>query len=882
MTPPCARYLPGAAADRFKGKRCESIAQLPNIPSHSGFRYVENRNGNTLARACANVPHARSCNVQKSEPQNLPLPGAARVSLLRPDVFERIERLIDAAGQAGALLNEVVHAGRVALPRVDACLLAADEVCRGRIEATERLWLLLRSGERSRRSRTPAALLNQIAGGTQERPPRFIRGDRLVNLIFGTVRAARTPEEADAMLDAVCNLIDPLLLLEYAAHALEEAARGQLSPLRALEVSHHMRTAGPAEDQPVLGGSGHVWVRPVLYDWKIADLTRSWPSVADLWGCAGEAPKWASSINKLAAPYVIESISNRSACAGELIRIHGHNFGPSGRVQFQGPDAGDPDAAADTGSVGGVEAVLWTDSLIEVVVPVWARSGELRLLAYHTILEPCLRLDVYHLGNSIRFRGGRPYIHALEVNGRDFKAWVPPLAPATVSWHTSTDFSVPQSIFEPWDIVVGGGTVRLDITNKYQPEVAPWHDSNLPAGLSSLIWLPPPVSAPTEFTLKLTASGHCGESIRELSVLVIDRPTLKVEGIEVTQGIQVFSLSGARNTLPTVAGKDTIVRVYVSANRALWPNAKLPNVTAALNVNNILFAPINGTSAGSSTGGNPFLELGHASFIDRRNANASFNFRIPAALSNGTRTLSVSVWGTDEIGVLKASDSIPWTWHSKSALRFRYVRVNFKGTMPTDDEARRTAIRAVELLPFPATDIAPAWLSQWNTSVTNLSTSKGKQTLLDHLHDQHNCTASEWLFPWEDDCPEGDGAYWLGVVSDNIGGKAKTGDNTAVVASVDFDGQGDSAAHELGHNLCLAHVNQGCDGTIPDESNLCGSPGKGYASLPLNGAITEVPFDVSRNATVTETAPKVVCDLMSYACTRWISPTHWQRLFDHP
>src|SRR6185295_17917170 len=135
-----------------------------------------------------------------------------------------------------------------------------------------------------------------------------------------------------------------------------------------------------------------------------------------------------------------------------------------------------------------------------------------------------------------------------------------------------------------------------------------------------------------------------------------------------------------------------------------------------------------------------------------------------------------------------------------------------------------------------------AWLTTWNTSA-DLTTDDGKSKLLDNLMDQHNCTFSEWLFPWEDDCPDDDGALWVAVVPANVGGRARAGKNTCYAGWAQAGKA--PAAHEIGHLLCLQHVNQWCGtGEHPDPSTSCVPfEGKGYASLPIDGLIVHVIFD---------------------------------------
>jgi len=119
----------------------------------------------------------------------------------------------------------------------------------------------------------------------------------------------------------------------------------------------------------------------------------------------------------------------------------------------------------------------------------------------------------------------------------------------------------------------------------------------------------------------------------------VNAPTsnLSIAGVEATQAIQFFNfngqasgVSGDNNTVPMVAGKDTILRVYVettaspgfptptSVSGKVYQISPLPALT-----------PING----------PIPAVPSTS-IDRGNANHTLNFRIPAQSAGVAGTTS--------------------------------------------------------------------------------------------------------------------------------------------------------------------------------------------------------------------------------------------------
>ena len=68
-------------------------------------------------------------------------------------------------------------------------------------------------------------------------------------------------------------------------------------------------------------------------------------------------------------------------------------------------------------------------------------------------------------------------------------------------------------------------------------------------------------------------------------------PKLNWDGIEITQGIQIFGRSDVdkseRNTVPTIADKDTVVRVYLSSDRSGFDNDRMHDITGILEVEQI-------------------------------------------------------------------------------------------------------------------------------------------------------------------------------------------------------------------------------------------------------------------------------------------------------
>jgi hypothetical protein len=261
-------------------------------------------------------------------------------------------------------------------------------------------------------------------------------------------------------------------------------------------------------------------------------------------------------------------------------------------------------------------------------------------------------------------------------------------------------------------------------------------------------------------------------------------------------------------------------------------------------------------------------------------------------MCTGVQWLLVNVWGDPverppygKPERPKAVDSLTAGWIAVPSYKVRFVRVQVGGTPPPGmmnvlsvPAAMSLVVRGFDLLARPADDIAEAPLGVWNTSL-DVNDRDDRSELLTHLHDQHNCSFFEWLGFDDDECPDDDGAAWIGLLPRDVGGATRdmswpTYTHNTCVAGI----RRTTIAHELGHTLALNHVNPnlGCP-TKPEDP---------YDLLPNNGLITaRDTFDPDPAVATSGTAVQVVpagqpglFDVMSYACTKWISRFNWFRM----
>jgi hypothetical protein len=768
--------------------------------------------------------------------------------------------------RASRAARRAFDAAVVAVDMADACLIEADAVLSGSLVASDRLWLLLRSRTRQPVSAATALIAGSILGEVRIEEPRIIDGQRLVALVAGTVRAANTPSEAEAMLDALSRVMDPLFVLEWLGHAIVAAEDGRTSLIEAFGSWYVALSHGGAGEPPdPQFEPDRIWQRRPDYDeaaWVgiVGSVMDRWKFP---WPCVDAAHRSMSRVDLFGPRYAIDSITSPFACPGDTLIVRGTGFGLSGTVRFPVPDHDDPESASAL--PGGVAARRWTDTEIEVKVPTWARAGDLSLMSVTRVTDICFTIDVCRLGNTVSFHGGLPRILAWRLTGASERGWIEPGADVNVSWSTTR------------------ASINVEVRDAQAPPGAPalWRFG--PAqGTGSVPWRAPVVTAPTRLVASITATNMCGSVSKTLPFALTIPARLEIVGVEVTQGIQTFPIRGdtsRRNSVPVVANKDTILRVFVSADRSRWFNDRLTHFSAAVSVDGRLFRPINRAAPGAERGlllNDAYLDLGPTWAIDRADTDSSFNFRIPKEHCRGTKTLVVNVFGQDEFGTRRAMYKQSCTWVDVPAIPIRYVRVGATvdgiDVTPNEQHARETVERALDMLPFPATDIAPAWIDKmWTTRTISPASELGE--LLDDLVDRHIVASRR----------EGADKFWIGVIPNGAGGKARVGHGT-VVASW-YRQHRVAAAHELGHVLCLLHIDVGCPGRgWPAKSTQCGSVLKSYQDDPPSGGqVMDPPFDPFENHVVgwsLSDPDLMVFDLMTYGCRTWTSAATWKNLIN--
>jgi len=334
---------------------------------------------------------------------------------------------------------------------------------------------------------------------------------------------------------------------------------------------------------------------------------------------------------------------------------------------------------------------------------------------------------------------------------------------------------------------------------------------------------------------------------------------LTVSNIEVSQAIQTLN-----NSVPLVANRPTIARVYINVQNG---TNSIPNVTARLR------ASRNGVELSGSplTPFNPNGIMSAPMSINRENWLHTLNFQLPSSWTsagqillwaevNPNRTVTEGNYNDNR------SQNYTLTFGDIPPLEIVLIPVayqrNGQGPVyrPSLNGGNNMGLGMLQRI-LPVSQVKYTVHSEYSFK-GDMKTNDGWSQLLReiaNLRSRERASSSNNSF--------GQPKYYgvLPMESSLWGGLGYIGGPS----SIGLVNQDDVAAHEIGHNIGLPHVNSASCGQNPIGTD----PNYPYSG----GSIGQVGIDVYNYSLIPATTNK---DLMSYCWPKWISDYNYRKFYD--
>ena len=317
-------------------------------------------------------------------------------------------------------------------------------------------------------------------------------------------------------------------------------------------------------------------------------------------------------------------------------------------------------------------------------------------------------------------------------------------------------------------------------------------------------------------------------------------------GTEATQATQFFLINGqgsgagANNSVPMVARKELILRVY--PRRAILGASPAMVRGVVTRPGKPGLTPINGPVAVQST-----------SAIQRGNANNSLNFRVPAADCVGTVTFTVKLIDNSNASNFKTT-TITLTFAEVPQVRVHGVLIHYTGrglniAAPSGTDLVNTLAWVGRTYPISGFNYTACEVVEFNGDLT-VGGGGGCGTGWNQLFNML----------WNMRAASGTNDVFVGLLPGGVPTSGVIGCGGGGVA-IAYNGGGQVLAQEIGHAFGRAHA-------------PCGNPGGPDPSYPTynsypSGSIGEFGFDPSSSQVHN---PALTFDYMSYCGPVWTSP----------
>ncbi len=319
---------------------------------------------------------------------------------------------------------------------------------------------------------------------------------------------------------------------------------------------------------------------------------------------------------------------------------------------------------------------------------------------------------------------------------------------------------------------------------------------------------------------------------------------LTIAGLEVTQAVQKVD-----NSVPLVAGRKTVVRVFAQAFIYTGTPSTASKVKLSATRNGVVLAgafetPLTSVSTSPTRGA----------------YSSTVNLYLPDAWTSGTIVLTATVDSAGQVQETVENNntySLTLTFNSVPNVKVMIVPVRYKHTptgvtyaAPTVDTIS-TKIKQM----YPVANVEILWHSSYYYE-GDLRQIASFQDLLYKIDDLKMSESQPYSVAYYGLVP----ADWF---SSGVVGIGFVGYRAAVGLNY-WDATG-TAAHEIGHNYGLYHA-------------PCGGPSDSDPYYPYSGgAIGQYGVNVYTNQLISSTRP----DLMTYCDNEWISDYHYIKLYNN-
>lgn len=616
----------------------------------------------------------------------------------------------------------------------------------------------------------------------------------------------------------------------------------------------------------------------------------------------------------------ITGLQPKSGCAGDTITIQGQGFGnqqPSG-VEVWFPTLDGKCAKAQI-------IPPWSDTAIQALAPANVGTGWVGFVEFPANATSLAGPATALAGEMEQCFGKAAFAAAQKIKAIGMKAspvpCPPPLSnganyflggPPVVDWFTiNGGVSGPTDKPED-DLIVEAGT---DLILSWQVQNATLIDVRRTSGNG------PPFTMTganqqqinigkfsSVYSLRaryeLTATNACGTVTHIIRLGLRKTPALKIVGVEVIQAIQRFNLSAPalNNTVPFVARKRTMVRVYIDSGitdgfknaigkdehgQTLYGENIQPDVTGR-----VIIWPSGakqGFDAEMVNGSGIYVNAKPRSEIQRDALSDTLNFELPVDELKGVVTIEVAVWvkgHQNEIGTgwVAHDNSTVVTFEPRRTQTLVRIRVSDDTSGPTPLPAPTAAAFAFTMTGatrrFPIAEdgiviaLKPPFTAIKTSSANvNLAFRSDWDHFLDHI---------DWIagqFPnqgeiWAALVPMTTRYPMMGIANAGL----KTGHRKFVAMSavgLPVSGVEFAFAHEMAHTFAPPSTGGARMGIKHAD---CGSPPDPDPRLPAK--IEDFGMDVPQRKLIPPGSSEVMSVPPCFDPFLWTSIALWQMLFD--